>query len=223
MRETLAVERTAARMSLYRFLSRCYTYPDRPFVEAMEGEEGWEAVRAAVAAAVPEAQEAVSEMEAFVRGYGSDTERLLTDLQVEYTYLFINAVPSVPAPPYESAYTDRGLLMGRPVSEVVQAYREAGLVVRSDYDGLPDHIAAELEFVAYLMEQELEAADSSAGETAQAWRSRRRAFLEAHLLRWAPPFLEKVARSARRPFYRHVAQLTGALLASERERSDPGG
>lgn len=222
MTETLAVERTVARMSLYRFLSRCYSYPDRPFVEAMQGEEGWEAVRAAVATVVPEAERAISEMEAFVRGYGGDTERLLTDLQVEYTYLFINAVPLVPAPPYESAYTDRGLLMGRPVSEVVRAYREAGLAVRPDYDGLPDHIAAELEFVAYLMEQEMEAADSGAEETAPLWHSRRRAFLEAHLLRWTPPFLEKVADSARKPFYRQVARLTEDLLESEAARSDPG-
>jgi DMSO reductase family type II enzyme chaperone len=211
-------QETVARLLLYRFLAQCYTYPEPAFCQTLRQREVWDQLSAA--GQTPSrggTDQSIMDLQAYVGFYNGGDEKLLTDLQIEYTYLFINAVPHVPAPPYESAYTGAGLLMGEPVSQVLKAYREAGLIMHDDYDALPDHIAAELEFVSYLIQQEATAAQQ-APEEAEAWRTRQRDFLAEHLLRWGPPFLKRVMEGARRPFYIQVAKLTDALFHSEKRR-----
>lgn len=216
MAKTLVAEETIARMLLYRFLARGYTYPTLP--EVLLADEVWDEMQAADEALNLGAGQTIADMRAFVSQYAGDSETLLTDLQIEHTYLFINAVPHVPAPPYESAYAGQGLLMGEPVSQVLQTYREAGLVMRQDYEALPDHIAAEAEFMSYLVQQVAEACQLGYGEEADVWQARQRAFLAEHLLCWGPPFLAKVATSARQPFYRLLATVTEAFLYAEARR-----
>jgi TorA maturation chaperone TorD len=187
-------QETVVRLLLYRFLAQCYTYPEPAFCEALHGREVWDQLGVAGEALSRRINQSIASLQACVRCYNGGDEKLLTDLQIEYTYLFINAVPHVPAPPYESAYTGAGLLMGEPVSQVLKAYREAGLIMHDDYDALPDHIAAELEFVSYLVQQEATAAQQ-APEEAEAWRTRQRDFLAEHLLRWNTPAALSIFKS----------------------------
>lgn len=218
MAETVVTEETVARLLLYRFLARGYTYPDPALLEVLLTDEVWDEMQAADETLSLRAGQTIVDMRAFVSQYAGDSETLLTDLQIEHTYLFINAVPRVPAPPYESAYAGQGRLMGEPVSQVLQTYREAGLDMRQDYEALPDHIAAEAEFMSYLVQQAAEASQSGDGEVAEIWQARQRAFLAEHLLRWGPPFLAKVATSARQPFYRLLATVTETFLYAEARR-----
>ncbi len=156
-------------------------------------------------------------MKIFVSQYSGDAQKLLTDLQIEYTYLFINAVPRVPAPPYESVYSGRGLLMGEPVSRVLQSYREAGLTISESYDALPDHIGAEFEFMFYLVQQETKAKQTDERKTADTWREKQSHFLSEHLLQWSLPFMARVTQNARMPFYRLLAELSGAFFNTEQK------
>ena len=210
MAETVSQE-SIARLLLTRFLARGFSYPDADLLALLADPATWEQLRAADEALALGIEPLLAEMQSWLEGY-DDEEQLRRDLEVEYTHLFIAARPHVPAPPYESAYQGRGLLMGEPVSQVLAAYGEAGLAVHRDYDDLPDHIAAELEFVAYLLQQE-----SETGQTGE-WRERRQRFWQEHLLRWGPEFLARVSTAARLPFYRLLADLTGALLRGERGR-----
>lgn len=210
-------QETVARLLLYRFLAQCYTYPEPAFCEALHGREVWDQLGVAGEALNRRIDQSIASLQACVRCYNGGDEKLLTGLQIEYTYLFINTVPHVPAPPYESAYTGPSLLMGEPVSQVLRAYREAGLTMHDDYDALPDHIAAELEFVSYLVQQEVAVAKLDPGE-AEAWQARQRDFIAGHLLSWGPPFVKRVMEGARRPFYIQVAKLTDALFHSEKRR-----
>ena len=218
MQETVVSEDTIARLHLYRFLVQGYTYPESTHVERLFAGERWDELMAAAEALDLEAHQTIAALRDYVEQYADNVEALLTTLQIEYTYLFINAVPRVPAPPYESAYTGQGMLMGEPVSQVLQAYQEAGLTMHQDYDALPDHMAAELEFMFYLVQQEAIAEQSGEDEEAQGWRARQRRFLAEHLLRWGPSFQEKVAASARQPFYRLMATLTEATFRIEEQR-----
>lgn len=207
-----ATEETIARLLLYRFLGQAFAYPDVALSDILADGEAWVQLLAADEALELKATPILVDLQAWLAEYEDDEERLLLDLQVEHTYLFITARPHVPAPPYESAYTGRGFLMGEPVSQVLEAYREAGLAMHRDYDALPDHVAAELEFVSYLVQQETEAGES--GE----WCDRQHRFLEEHLLRWGTTFLEKVAAGARKPFYRLLADLAGTFFSAEAQR-----
>ena len=215
MVETLVGDKNLARLYIYRFLQLVTTYPDMTLLEMLKSDELWESLERAVEILGIGGQDTIQGLDSWLKSY-EDDEKLLTDLRIEYTYLFINAIPHVPAPPYESAYTDRGLLMGEPVSEVLRTYREAGLTMSESYDALPDHVAAELEFMFYLVRQETVTSESTQLERADVWRERQRQFLSEHLLRWMPSFLERVTASARRPFYRLLGHLTKVILGSEK-------
>ena len=142
-----------------------------------------------------------------------DVEGALQALQVEYTYLFINAVPHVPAPPYASAYSGQGLLMGEPAEAALVAYRQAGLTLAEDYRDLPDHVAAETEFLAWLGEQALLAWENGDEEGAEQRLAQQRAFLQEQVRPWLPAFCRRVEEAARLPFYRNLTRLAERLLA----------
>lgn len=218
MAETIVPDEIIARMVLYQFLSSGYTYPSSSFVDVLFADKGWNDLQIADTTLSLGAGQIMSGMQDFVRDYSKDAEKLLLELEVEYTYLFINAVPRVPAPPYESVYTGTGLLMDEPVSQVLQAYREAGLGMREDDDALPDHIATEMEFMSYLVRQQNRALQTVENGDVDLWQKRQRQFLEEHLLRWCPGLMEKVVAGARQPFYRLMSNLTDIFLQAERER-----
>ncbi|MFC1981863.1 molecular chaperone [Chloroflexota bacterium] len=204
-------------MLLYRFLSQAFSYPETAFTDILLKDGIWDEIRYADDVLGRGAEQTIAEMENIVSQYSGDAQELLTDLQIEYTYLFINAVPRVPAPPYESVYSGRGLLMGEPVSRVLHLYREAGLIISESYDALPDHIGAELEFMFYLVQQETKAKQTDERERADTWREKQSRFLSEHLLQWSPPFMARVTQNARMPFYRLLAELLGAFFNTEQK------
>jgi TorA maturation chaperone TorD len=218
MAEGVPGQEDLARLLFCRFLTNGFNYPEADLLEILSTEVVWEELALADDLLGLEADSALVELREWQDTYEGDRERLLLDLQVEYTYLFITARPHVPAPPYESAYSGRGYLMGEPVSQVLAVYREAGLAMHRDYDALPDHVAAELEFVSYLIQQEVAARESGDATSAEEWRTRQQRFLEGHLLRWGPSFLDRVAAGARKPFYRLLAKVARTLFSVEEQR-----
>lgn len=212
-----AIDRTLARMILFRFMCEAYSYPLEEFVNLLMREETWRELSAALQAQGIQ-EDSVDGIRGFVSEYSEDTGKLLQALQVEYTYLFINAVPRVPAPPYESVYSGERILMGEPVSQVLALYREAGLEMSKDLDILPDHVSIETEFMFYLIQQE-EMAGQSPDDDTEVWQQRQIDFLIQHLDKWMPEFMNKTRTSARLPYYSHLADFTEAVLNAEKTGS----
>ena len=78
-------------------------------------------------------------------------EREETDaLQAEYTRLFLNGYPRTICPPYESVYLEQRM-HGEAAVAVAAAYAEWEMKVEP---GLIDHLATELEFLAFLASAE---------------------------------------------------------------------
>jgi len=201
----LNAERTAA----LRGLARGFSYPDAAWVETLlDGQ--WPQ---ALAEVLEPLGVETAEFRRAVGALPAEPAAALRALEVEYTYLFISAVPHVPAPPYASAYTEQGLLMGEPAEAALVAYRQAGLALAEDYRDLPDHVAAELEFLAWLGEQALAAQEAGDEELAGTRLAQQQAFLEQQLQLWLPRFCRRVIEAARLPFYRELARLATALLA----------
>ena len=211
------MHRAKARALIYRLLCLGFSFPEEEVLVVLQDQTAWDTLFQA-AAPVPECEPALVAMRDAVDAI-SRKEQNLRALQVEYTRLFINAVPKVPAPPYESVYLGQNRVMGEPASRVLAAYREAGLAPSQGWREPPDHVAVELEFAAYLLERQAEAL--AAGETcqAEAWEKRAQAFLEAHLWRWLPMLVERVGSSARHSFYGSLAALGAAWVTSELSRS----
>ena len=85
---------------------------------------------------------------------------------------------------------------------------------------MPDHIAAELEFLYLLtfrQNQARRSGDQAGLDAATALRTR---FLDEHLGRWVGPFTAAVAAGAQSAFYRELAGLTDRFVTMQ-ARSRP--
>jgi DMSO reductase family type II enzyme chaperone len=140
-------------------------------------------------------------------------EESLRALEIAYNRLFVG--PGRPqATPYESFYRDKwGLLMGPSARDVERRYREAGLTLAPDRHDLPDHVATELGFMAYLSMREAEAVD----EERDVWLERERSFLRDHLSVWLPPLCHRVKKASGHPFYTALAELTEMFVRADME------
>jgi nitrate reductase assembly molybdenum cofactor insertion protein NarJ len=81
----------------------------------------------------------------------SFTDANKSEIETEYTALFVNSYPTLPCPPYESYYRE-GRLYGDSTEEVRRIYRQNGL--EFSHVEAPDHISAELEFLALTGDRE---------------------------------------------------------------------
>ena len=129
----------------------------------------------------------------------------LEDLEVEYTRLFINSYPSLPCPPYESVYrTEEGLVMDEKViSSLMEIYELAGLRIDRSKVDLPEHAAAELELLSYLIERSL------SGDTVMKSAAKR--LIDEHLSLWLLDLGDCIEREARGKAYRELGELLKIL------------
>jgi len=131
---------------------------------------------------------------------GKSDEDFYYALAAEHTRLFVNAVPKVPCPPYESVWREK-VAMGASTMEVLDSYRRAGLDVLGNFRDLPDHLAVELEFLYFLL---------STGKTDDY-----ESFVKQHLSQWVPEFCDKVEEHDRLGFYRVAAAALREFIAEE--------
>lgn len=105
---------------------------------------------------------------------------------------------------YQSHFL-QGRLLGPDAMAVEALYRQLGL----ELDGaeMPDHASVELEFLAYLAENE--AVDPVHGAY---WRSARRLFVLQYAGRWLPAIGARLAKGSD-PAWRAVGQLLAAVVA----------
>jgi len=129
-------------------------------------------------------------------------------LQSEYVRLFINAMPSLPCPPYGSVHLE-GSVLGRTTVQLAACYRRYGLVCEE----AADHIAVECEFLALLHRF----ADRDAGTAAD------RRFLVRHLQSWADGFFDLVDRHDRLGIYRQAAAFGRSVVAAAAGGTDDPG
>ena len=139
---------------------------------------------------------------------------LLSRLRAEYVRLFL-----VNAAPYESLYLDEEMLLNTAATvAVVEAYRDGGYSPAGQV-GAPDHVGLELAFVGHLAHVEADALASGDTGAVAASRERQRAFLVAHLGRWAPVWATGLGRLAREPFYQALAGVVRDFVLAELDQA----
>jgi len=178
-------------MEIYRFLSRSMQYPDPSwmnenyysilfnFLDELGWSDGAESIRQSI----------------------SGPDAGLEAMQVEHTRLFVNAIPTVIAPPYGSVYlSGDGMLYGPSAEKARAFYREQGFDLAGEGD-IPDHLTFELEFLALLAEE---------GRSEEEER-----FLQQHFRPWFPKFQARVLHEGRHPFYGVVVNLIDFFTREE--------
>lgn len=193
--------RTAiARGALYAFLARSLAYPHEqqltvlrselvPILRAVRAEDDGLALALAAALAA--------------------TDAPLDEIRAAHGALF-PPVGRSELCVYESVYRTRDVFQEAEIlADIAGFYRAHGLVVGGVERERPDHLAVELEFMAFLARKRAFALAELGRGRANSCRLAEAAFLREHLGSWGPLAGEQLARIATYPFYR----ATGSLLA----------
>ena len=206
-----AVPMARNRADLCRFLAACYYEPTQLFVD----EKLFDSMAAAAAGIS-------AELAASARRLGElfSSERL-EELLLDYSRLFLGP-NNILAQPYGSVWLDREKkLMQDSTVQVLELYKEGGFELSEDFRELPDHIAAELEFLYLLIYREGEAQASSDHAKAGKARQLRQRFLREHLGRWIGPFTQAMQQGAESGFYAELATVTREFLEIEQGAERP--
>ena len=199
--QALAARRRA---DTYRFLAE--VFGAEPTAQMLDSLRRPEAVKAFEALGVAFAAE-LDRMEADL---GKD--RLVEELECEYTCLFIG--PGKHVGPYESLHRDDRPPehWGSSTVEVKRFIEHHGLVYAQGFQGMPDHISAEFQFVAMLAGAEADAIERAENEKADQARKIQQTFHREHIVRWVPVFCEKVIELANLGFYRDFSRMAKAIV-----------
>ena len=153
------------------------------------------------------------------QGFHRSSALLVADvLAEEFTRLFLGPGRHISA--HESIFAEvdgeSGSLWGATTVEVKKFIEATGLAYDPEYTGIPDHVSVELEFMQQLSAWEAEQWRQKHRGRAEYCADVQRRFLDRHLLRWLPKFMDAVIAEASLPFYRAMAELSKNFVQLER-------
>ncbi|MDD5175082.1 MAG: molecular chaperone TorD family protein [Sterolibacterium sp.] len=199
------LDKGRAREDLCRYLAACYYQPGPEFSE----EKVFDSMLAAATCLHPD-------LAACARRLGEEfSAESAEDLLLDYTRLFLGPNHII-AKPYGSVWLEQQeTLMGESTLAMLALYKEGGFEMDETFRELPDHIAAELEFLYLLIFRENEAHHQGKLEAQEAKAALRKRFLDEHLGRWVGPFTAAVKDGAQSNYYRQLAELTDRFINME--------
>lgn len=135
------------------------------------------------------------------------TDEDIEELEFEFNRLFVGPNQLVVSP-YESTYrnTERVIMQSETIA-VRRFYEKAGLVLAKKNINPDDHIALELEFVCYLLENSLE--DETHYEFYQE-------FLKAHLFHWIEVHCALILENSENKIVKGVSTILQGLIKEEK-------
>ena len=204
MQFELFIRREAIRSQIYRLLAYCFYPPDKSLFRAVKdldkklGQVG---------------------LQTRLNLNRCGNKRLKADsikeLEVECARLFVGPY-SLLAPPYGSVYLEpERRMMGNSTMDVIKRYQQSGLAMAEDFKDAPDHIAAELEFMHFLIYKEIEAANQGDARRIHTYLLNQRSFLADHLGAWVSEFVGKVLENANTTFYQNLARATDTFIKDD--------
>ena len=197
----------------YRFLGRCFHEP--PGADWMVTLAGDRMFREwPFPSADKDTAAGLAMLAAFCEGWDPAMLRRLT---WDYNRLFVGPGEMLAAP-WESVYRSKTkLTFQEPTLEVRALYERFGFESPAIHREPDDHLALELDFLATLSVLAVEAARGGDAERLATCFETQQAFLQEHLLAWAPRCLALVVEHAETAYYRGAARLAlGSLAESAR-------
>ena len=202
------------RSQAYWMLARCFgERPSKPLFAELQ------LALAGVAPPAPDeplAAESAALVNALLSAAQDETQA--QDLSIEFTRLFSGISKSYGGPPPFESVAREGAWGGDTLAAVVEAYAEAGISPPLPEAAPPDHLSAELRFLAIACYHEGQAWDGGDLQAACDWLQRERDFLDQHILCWVPDYCAKLDDLAHKPLYHALLVLTP--LACQNDRQD---
>jgi TorA maturation chaperone TorD len=147
----------------------------------------------------------------------SETDKVLMELAAEYAGLFLG-IRQMPPHPSESVYTSRErLIMQKARDDVLMIYRRMGLEKFDKFREPEDHIAIELQFMMHMCGKTSQSLKDEKNGEAKKYLEVQRDFLNEHLVKWVPMFVDDILKGARREFYKAVAKITRGYVKLDKE------
>jgi len=189
------------RLEAYRLLADGYHRP------APSLQDGLAKLATCMEQVCSEAGKYIHSMQAGMVGTG--------DLEIDYARLFVGPF-NLLAPPYGSVYLEgERQVMGVSTADVQKRYQAAGLAVATGFKDAPDHIAAELEFMHFLIFKAMEAANQGDVNGIVTCLLNQQSFLDVHLGAWVHEFAGHVVDHAKTSFYRNLARATEDFIKDD--------
>ena len=138
------------------------------------------------------------------------TEDQTAEIEDAFVRLFL---VNARAPLLESSYLDpHREVAGWIAAQLSREYAEQGLVLSPAMPLIPDHLAVELEFMAFLCTREIDSWTDEAVEEGLQTLSWQQDFLDRHLTRWCSPFAGRVANADGEGLYAVAARAADAFI-----------
>jgi TorA maturation chaperone TorD len=203
--EALELDKALAKEDFSRLLAACYYQPEAQLAE----EDVFGSLARAAGHIDPDLLAGVRRLAA---GFAAET---LQELLLDYTRLFLGPI-DILAKPYGSVWLEgEKVIMGDSTMAVLDLYREGGFELDENFREVPDHIAAELEFLYLLNFQACEARRTGDGEGWTKAANLKARFLRNYLGSWVGPFTEAIKAAAATDFYQALAELTEQFVQTE--------
>ena len=146
------------------------------------------------------------------------TENEMREMEATYVRLFSSHAGGAVCQASESCHLDpRGQAVGWIAAQLEREYAAAGLMLSPTAQELPDHAAVELEFMAFLCDQEAQAWDAAALAAGLQMLERQGAFLKQHLGQWFPTCARHLAVTEGAGIYAIVADAAHTFLYHDQE------
>jgi TorA maturation chaperone TorD len=206
--KTLAPElvELESKASLHSLLAQGFNYPDEKLVKGVQSGEFLDCMQESLTVLGHSSLKNVIEScrKECVSKKSSEAEVLL-ELERDYTRLFFASKPRL-AYLFESVYRE-GKLLQDSTFQIARLYSDAGLKLSEEFRLPPDHIAVELEFLAFLVFKEIEGINNANKEQVEYARELQGLLISEHLRAFARNLAERVAEHARTTFYQTLAQV----------------
>ncbi len=203
------IQAANARTTLFNGLARAFDYPDAALAEGIRSGTFLSGLREAIRHCGTE-QGLTVLGDAPAPADGETPEALLLALEKDYTRMCFTSKPRL-VYLFESVYRE-GKLLQDSTFMMARLYHAAGLKPVGDFRLPPDHIAMELEFLAYLHHQQGQALAAADDEKAAFARGLIAQALEEHLRPFGAALAGRMDRHAEHPFYRDMARCLAAVL-----------
>jgi putative dimethyl sulfoxide reductase chaperone len=197
----------SSNMIIYNSLARAFNYPD----DALAADLSSGKFAQDMAGVLPPAAQAI--VGALSVCAGRDGETLLLEIEKDYTWMFFASKPRV-AYLFGSVYSD-GKLYQDSTFEITRLYYETGLKLDECFKLPPDHIAVELEFMAYLAYNEMEATRAGHTENESYARDLQKKVLDGYLRPLSLNIGKRINSQAKTVFYSTMGGLLLALFADD--------
>jgi len=153
-----------------------------------------------------------------LRSLAEISSRPVAEFEEEFVRVFMHSRDVPPCLPYESAYAaPEGEAAAWMMAVLEKEYAVSGLALSPTLKDLPDHVAVELEFMAFLCGAEADAWSREAVREGVESLERQATFLDRHLIRWLPEWARHVAVADGEGIYSVVADTAQAFARHDRD------